>query len=95
VNTCEICGGPCMNSPCRGCKRSGAVGSNQLAARARMEAQGPRPALEDMSDAELIEECATWMALEQGGTKEQVSQTLAGLPIAHVKIMLEKLRGAG
>lgn len=95
MNTCEICGGPCMTSPCRGCKRSGKVGSNELAARAEMDAQGPRKPLDEMSEAEVLEECATWMALKNGGTKEQVSQTLAGLPAAHVKIMLEKLRGGG
>jgi hypothetical protein len=82
-----------MTSPCRGCKKSGRVGSNELAARAQMEAAGPLKALEEMTDAEIVEQCATWMALKNGGPKEQVLQTLGGLPVAHVRTMLEQLRG--
>lgn len=94
VNKCEICGGPCMTSPCRGCKKSGHVGSNELAAKAKMDASGPRKNLDEMSDAEILEECATWMALKNGGTKEQTMATLGNLPAMHVKIMLEKLRSS-
>ncbi|MBL4848358.1 MAG: hypothetical protein JKY65_22795 [Planctomycetes bacterium] len=81
-----------MTSPCRGCKRSGRVGSNELAAKAKMEAKGPLRALEEMSDEEILEECATWMALKNGGAKEEALGTLGSVPAAHVKIMLEKLR---
>lgn len=93
MRVCEICGGSCMTSPCRGCKRSGRVGSNELAAKAQMEADGPLKALEEMSDAEIVEQCATWMALKNGGSKEEGMQTLGSLPVSHVKVMLEKLRG--
>ncbi|MDF1664172.1 MAG: hypothetical protein P1V97_20555 [Planctomycetota bacterium] len=94
MNKCEICGGPCMTSPCRGCKMSGRVGSNELAAKAEMDAGGPRKSLDEMSEAEILDECATWMAKKNGGTKEQTMQTLGALPAMHVKIMLEKLRGS-
>lgn len=93
MGVCETCGGSCMTSPCRGCKRSGRVGTNELAAKAKMEAKGPLKALEDMSDADVVEECATWMALKNGGTKDQAGQALSSLPVSHVKVMLEKLRG--
>ena len=83
-----------MTSPCRGCKMSGKVGSNELAAKAAMEAAGPQKPLAEMSDAEIVESCATWMALKNGGPKDQALQTLGSLPIEHVKIMLEKLRGS-
>ena len=66
MRVCEVCGGSCMTSPCRGCKRSGHVGGNELAAKAQMEAAGPLKPLEEMSDAEIVEECATWMALKNG-----------------------------
>jgi len=93
MHQCEICGGPCMTSPCRGCKRSGHVGSNELAAKSQMAADGPQRALSAMTDAAIVEECATWLALKNGGPKEQALQTLGSLPVAHVKIMLKKLRG--
>lgn len=93
MNTCEICGGPCMTSPCRGCKMSGKVGSNELAAKAHMEARGLKP-LADLTDAEVVEECATWMALKNGGPKDQALEALRAVPVEHVKIMLEKLRGS-
>jgi hypothetical protein len=81
-----------MTSPCRGCKRSGRVGTNELKAKAHMEALGPLKALEEMSDADIVEECATWMALKNGGAKDEATQTLGSLPVSHVKVMLEKLR---
>ena len=93
MNTCETCGGSCMTSPCRGCKRSGRVGTNELAARAQMQANGKPKALEELSDADVIEECATWMALKNGGPKDQVGLALRSLPVTHVRVMLEKLRG--
>jgi len=80
-----------MTSPCRGCKMSGKTAPREQAARAQMESQ-PRKALEDMNDGEILDECATWMALKNGGTKEQTKETLGSLPPSHVKIMLEKLR---
>lgn len=93
MNQCEFCGGPCMNSPCRGCKMSGRVGSNEVAAKNAMLAGGALRPLSEMTDAEILDECATWMAKKNGGTKEQTLQTLGSLPAMHVKIMLEKLRG--
>ncbi|MGE0708060.1 MAG: hypothetical protein AB7N76_17375 [Planctomycetota bacterium] len=64
-----------------------------MEARARLEAGGPLAPLEAMSEAEVLEQAATWMALKNGGTKEQVLETLAVLPAAHVRMMLEQLRG--
>lgn len=73
---------------------SGRVGSNERAAKSQMEAGGPRKAISEMSEAEILDECATWMAAKNGGTKEQTLQTLSALPAAHVQIMLEKLRAS-
>jgi len=81
-----------MSSPCRGCKMSGKTAPREQAAKAQMEAQ-PRKSLDAMSDEEVLDECAEWMALKNGGTKEQTKETLGSLPASHVKIMLEKLRG--
>ena len=92
MNTCEICGGSCMTSPCRGCKKSGRVGSNEVAARAQMEAGGPLKPMAEMSDEEIVEQCATWMGLKNGGSKEEALTAMKSLPVEHVRIMLEKLR---
>jgi hypothetical protein len=80
-----------MSSPCRGCKMSGRTSSKEQSAKLQMEST-PRKALESMSDEEVLEECATWMALKNGSDKDQTKATLGSLPAAHVKIMLEKLR---
>jgi len=70
---------------------SGKTGPREQAARNQMESQ-PRKALDDMTEEEVLDECATWMALKNGGTKEQTKETLGSLPPMHVKTMLEKLR---
>lgn len=71
---------------------SGRVGARESAASAEMLSGGPLKPLDSMSESEILEECATWMAKKNGGSKDQTLATLNALPAAHVKIMLEKLR---
>ena len=51
--------------------------------------------MSSLSDAELVEECATLMAQKNGDPVGPVAETLRRLPRAHVEIMLERLRGGG
>ena len=60
------------------------------ALRQQMMAKMPKK-VGEMSDEEVLEVTSEWMALKNGGTKEQVKATFSSLPAAHVRIQLETL----
>lgn len=80
-----------MTSPCRGCKMSGKTAPRVEQIKTQMIAKMGSKKIEEMSDDEVLELCAEWMAMKNGGTTEQTKSTLSTLPPSHVKIQLEAL----
>jgi len=89
-----------MGVTCRGCKMSGKTAPKEQMIN-KLMSEKTRKNIDDMTDAEILDECAEYSALKHGHllgsvdfvtAKEQAKAAMGAVPAMHLKIMLEKHR---